>query len=59
MKSSELLARGPRFVSGSTESGRMTLVRDDGTTQDAPFLMTTGVLVDNGDGTWDITFPEE
>lgn len=51
--------RGPRFVSGHTDSGQVILTRDDGTTNALPVVMFKGTLVDNGDGTSTLTTPDE
>ena len=52
--------RGPKFVSGVTNShGRIVLTREDGTKSTPfPMLMLKGTIVDNGDGTVSITDEE-
>lgn len=47
--------RTAKFVSGSLETGRLILVRNDGSTARCGVLMCLGVLVDNEDLTYDIT----
>lgn len=52
--------RGPKFVTGQTNShGRIVLTREDGTKSTPfPMLMLRGTIVDNGDGTVTITDEE-
>lgn len=54
------LQRGPKFVSGQTNShGRIVLAREDGThSTPFPMLMLKGTIVDNEDGTVTITDEE-
>lgn len=47
--------KGAKFVSGSLETGRLILIRDDGSTARCNVLMCLGTLVDNEDSTFDIT----
>lgn len=57
---SAALQRGPKFVSGVTNShGRIVLTREDGTKSTPwPMLMLKGTIVDNEDGTVSITDEE-
>lgn len=50
---SAFLQRGPKFVSGETNSqGRISLTREDGTVSPLwPVMILRGVIVNNGDGT--------
>lgn len=52
--------RGAKYVSGRIEGGHPVLTREDGTTEVVEsIVIIRGSLVDNGDNTWDIEFPEE
>lgn len=44
-----------KWVLGQADSGRLVLTRADGSTERAPVLLIRGSLVDNGDGSFDIT----
>ena len=46
--------KGSKFVSGSLETGRLILIRNDGSTARCGVLMCLGTLVDNEDSTFDI-----
>lgn len=60
MKYPPLHPVGAKFVSGEIVSGEIVLAREDGTTAaPPPLLMFEGTLVDNGDGTYTLTVPEE
>ena len=48
---------GDRFVSGSLETGRLVFDRSYTGVVECPVLLLRGTLVDNGDSTFDITFP--
>lgn len=50
---------GPKFVSGSVSStGRIILVRDDGTVDHSPMVMCLGTVTDvTEDGIVNIDFP--
>jgi len=49
---------GPKFISGSVSTGRVHLLREDGTTDYAPLIMFYGTVTDvTGDGIIDINFP--
>lgn len=48
---------GPRFVSGSADTGRLILLREDGSTARCGVVIVQGViLTDNEDSTYDLTF---
>ena len=54
------LQAGARFVSGTADTGQVVLVREDGSAAPVPgVVVVRGVLVDNGDGTFDIVSSEE
>lgn len=48
--------KSSKFVSGSLETGRLILIRSDGSTARCGVLMCLGTLVDNEDATFDLTF---
>ena len=49
---------GPKFISGEISSGRLSLLRDDGSTDYGPLIMFYGTVTDvTGDGILDINFP--
>ena len=49
---------GPKFVSGSVDTGRIILTRDDGTVDHGPIMIFLGTVTDvTGDGVLDINFP--
>ena len=50
---------GSRFVSGTVETGRVVLEREDGSTAGFGVVMVRGVsLTDNEDSTFDLTFDD-
>ena len=52
-------ARGPRFESGSADTGRLVLTRDDGSEEVCEVVVMRGVsLIDRGDSTFTLTFNE-
>lgn len=49
--------QGLKFVSGTADTGRLILTREDGSRVRCGVLIVQGVtLTDNGDSTFDLTF---
>lgn len=49
--------RGVKFVSGQAETGRVVLIREDGSRAECPIVICDGAtLTDNGDSTYMLSF---
>lgn len=53
-----VLRSGAKFVEGTADTGRLILVREDGTRAASPVYLIEGSVSDNGDGTCDLILPE-